>query len=104
MEKPDWTKDDLTIGELYRPAMEITEQAEADLYLARLIEHRARVSALSYAEAEQIERSNLGYFAGYFDLDTMQRVERLFGGIHPVFGSVQGKTLDEVMRGARGTI
>lgn len=39
-------------------------------------------------EAEQIERSNLGYYAGYHLDETRERVERLFRCAHPVFGSI----------------
>jgi len=38
------------------------------------------------AEAERIERSNLGYYAGYYDSETMARVNRLFKTTHPIFG------------------
>jgi hypothetical protein len=30
--------------------------------------------------------SNVGYLSGYYDPDTMARVQRLFGVVHPVFG------------------
>ncbi len=40
-------------------------------------------------EAEYLERMNLGYYAGYFSVETRQRVERLFRAPHPIFGSRQ---------------
>jgi hypothetical protein len=41
----------------------------------------------SRARAEQIERVNLGYYSGYYDHETMKRVERLFLAPHPILGS-----------------
>lgn len=83
----------ITIGDKYGPAMEITDQAEADAYFEKLVEH-----TMSYAKDEQykthegaaaLERSNLGYYAGYYDTETRKRVERLYGCAHPVFGPVE---------------
>ena len=86
----------MTYGEAYRPAMGITEQAEADAYFEVLVadcmEH-----GHTRERAEEIERSNLAYFAGYYDNETRERVERLFKCKHPVFGSIaeNGEPSDE---------
>ncbi|MHC4734647.1 MAG: hypothetical protein ACYTDW_09330 [Planctomycetota bacterium] len=78
---------DLTHRDKYGPAMKITEQADADAYfelcIAQCMSH-----GKSRAEAELIERQNLGYWAGYYDSATRERVERLFRCAHPVFGSI----------------
>ena len=77
--------DKITIGEKYDPAMKITDQAEADAYFEVLVEHMMR-HGHDREEAERIERTNLGYYAGYgFD---RERVERLFNCEHPIFGKV----------------
>ena len=78
-------KKNITIGEKYRPAMEITDQVEADAYFEMCVEHTMRLGK-SRQEAEKIERSNLGYYAGYYDHETMARVNRLFHTQHPIFG------------------
>ncbi len=74
-----------TMGELYKPAMEITDQEEADSYLEDLIEF-----GMSYGqtreEAMSMQKGNLGYFAGYYDNETMSRINRLFRTTHPIFG------------------
>ena len=65
------------------------------------VEHNMRVSNNSYAKAEEIERSNLGYWAGYFDNKTRARVERLFECAHPVFGAIDkvgAPTLEEAFQ------
>lgn len=78
---------DANIGQKYDPAMVIRDQAEADAYFERLVEHTMRVAGVEREEAERIERANLGYYAGYSSHETRLRVESLFRCEHPVFGS-----------------
>lgn len=86
--------DKITIGDKYGPAMQITDPAEALEYYEACVEHTMRVTeqpALKSREAaEKCERENLGYYAGYYDVTTQERVEKLFGAAHPVFGSTKG--------------
>lgn len=77
----------MTIGELYAPAMKVTTQAEADAYFERMVSI-VQEDGKPREEAERIVRSNLGYYAGYYDNATRARVERLFGCAHPIFGSI----------------
>ena len=83
----------ITIGQKYGPAMEITDQEEADRYFGLLVEHTMKHAQdeeyKSREGAENLERQNLGYCAGYYDTETRERVERLFSCAHPVFGSVE---------------
>ncbi len=86
-------KDKITIGKplhyRYGLAMEITTQAEADAYFEELVKHNQSVQPdLPREKAEEIERSNLGYYAGYYGSETRERVERLFRCEHPVFGAI----------------
>jgi hypothetical protein len=81
-----------TIGEIYDPAMEITDPEEAESYFRELVEqgleNRAnRGDPVSWDEMVRIQKSNLGYYSGYYGHETMERVERLFGACHPIFGS-----------------
>jgi len=82
----------ITIGEQYKPAMEITDQAEADTYFELLVAYTmGALAAQNYegnvrARSEQITRQNIGYYAGYYDVETMQRVNKLYNTTHPVFG------------------
>lgn len=39
--------------------------------------------------AEQIAKSNIGYFAGYYDNKVRERVEELYSCSHPVFGPIK---------------
>ena len=83
-----------TNGQKYTFAMEITEQAEADSYFKDLVDHQIRAqrqilgNSLTQEEAEAIERSNLGYYAGYFSPEHRARVEKLFRCAHPIFGAI----------------
>jgi hypothetical protein len=83
----------LTYGECLHPAMSITDEADARQYFAEYVAHikKALVSKPrgDGMTAEQIARSNLGYFAGYYDNETRARVERLFSCAHPIFGGIR---------------
>ena len=90
-----WDNPEITIGDLYRPAMEITNQLEADEYLAHLINRQM----VCYGETAEIgyanELRNLGYFAGYYDREVAVRVQMLFGAAHPIIPS--GASPDEIL-------
>jgi hypothetical protein len=100
MREPDWNNPNLNIGDLYRPAMEITTQEEASRYLYRLVTYviahaeEKDKKGLTFDDHVRIQKSNLGYFAGYFDSRTMERVNRVFNTAHPVFGRT-APTLEE---------
>lgn len=88
-----------TIGELYGPAMTITTQEEADAYFEKLVEGMIEFvkEGMLYVpdfdprncreQAIGVVRQNLGYYAGYYDEETNQRVQRLFRCSHPIFGT-----------------
>ena len=76
---------DITIRDKYGPAMEITDQKEADQYFEDCVEHTMSFGR-TREEAISIEKQNLGYFAGYYNSETMQKVNHLFKTTHPVFG------------------
>lgn len=74
----------------YGPAMEIEDQVEADEYFEKCVLH-SMLFVENREEAEKIERSNLGYYAGYYGEEVRRRVEKLFCCVHPVFGSIEIK-------------
>lgn len=90
----------LTIREKYGPAMEITDRAEAEEYFKACVEHMMDNNPqMSQEEAIKIEKSNLGYFAGYCDQETRERVESLFNAVHPIFGPAEIKrTPEEILK------
>lgn len=80
----------MTIREKYEPAMSITDQQEADAYFEKCVRHTMGLCPiLDRAQAETLERCNLGYYAGYYDSQTRKRVEALFRCVHPIFGSIE---------------
>lgn len=72
-ERPTWWDNQLpqrmAVEEIYGPAMEITDQAEADHYFARLVERLVAYFHKPHDEAADLVRRNLGYYAGYYDSD-----------------------------------
>ena len=81
-------KKKITYRDKYGPAMKITDQKEADAYFKECVEHCMSFGN-SREKAEDIERQNFGYYAGYYDHETRVRVEKLFMCKHPVFGSAE---------------
>ncbi len=87
---------EVTLGDKYGPAMEITDQAKADEYFEKLVDHTEELRVrdgrpVNRESAAAIERINLGYYAGYYDNETRERVERLFKCSHTIFGSIAKK-------------
>lgn len=72
-----------TYKQVLGPAMEIETQEEADAF----VEDRVAWSREHYQsekETREALKRNLGYYAGYFDDETMERVNRLFNTTHPI--------------------
>lgn len=89
--------EEMTIGESYAPAMEITDPEDARQYLEALIERSVRCFDMSEDEARKVQLSNLGYYAGYYSYDVRVRVQQLFNAVHPIFGTTQ-PTADEAFQ------
>ena len=83
MELPDR----MTYGEAYGPAMEVKTPEEAAAYFEALVVRSMRINKVSRAEAERVERSNVGYWTGYYDSETRVRCHELYGFGHPIFGT-----------------
>lgn len=86
-----------TIGELYNPAIELAKKGDtenAKKYFDALVEHSFDFSKaetpdgnISRDEIERIVHSNLGYWAGYHDKGTIEKVHAVYGSSHPIFGN-----------------
>jgi len=76
----------LTYGEVLGPACEIQTQEDADKYLVAVLAYHQRVHGKTEQEARELFLENVGYFSGYYDNETMARVQRLFNTAHPIFG------------------
>jgi len=77
----------ITLDDKYSPAMKIVSEDEAKQYFEVLVWHSME-HGLTREEAEGIEKTNLGYWAGYYSNETRSRVERLFDCEHPYFGKI----------------
>jgi hypothetical protein len=93
-------KDVLTYDETVGPAMLITDQAEADAYLADYLAYTRKWLAVDPhpkgLTAEEIVRINLGYESGYCSMEVQERVEKLFHTKHPIFGKIKEDEKDAV--------
>ena len=69
--------------------MKIETQKEADAYFEDCVQHCMSHFGKNRKEAESIEKTNLGYCAGYYDNEVRERVEKLFRCEHPIFGSIK---------------
>lgn len=93
---------DATIGEKYKPAMDVISEEEAAEYLMECINHTMDIRPeLSMEEARKIELNNIGYCAGYCDAATAKRVMALFHTAHPIFGGSHPTTTEALESGMR---
>ena len=85
---PD-NKETLTYGECLDPTSKITDQADADQYKAAYIAYQKMHMKGDRNDkgltAEDIVNSNIGYWSGYYDSETAERIKRLFKCNHPIF-------------------
>lgn len=86
-------KEILTYGDCLKPAMEITDETDAIQYkkdyIAYIQKSLDKKPDPNSKTAKETVNINLGYFAGYYDDKTRERIERLFNCSHPVFGSIK---------------
>jgi hypothetical protein len=76
-----------TYEETLGPTQYVETEEEAREYFENLVNYIQRVAPdMPREEAERVQRINIGYYSGYFDRETMQRVQRLFKVSHPIFG------------------
>lgn len=97
-------KTQLTYRETLGPAMQITEQADADQYKEAMIQFGMKQDpTVSREQAESVCNQNIGYYSGYYSHEVQERVERLFKCVHPIFGSClkKGSRDDAFIKGVR---
>lgn len=89
----------LTFAECLGPAMGITDPEDAKQYLKGYVTYLNNNSAWTMEESnavlmgnftssEEMAKRSLGYYAGYYDNETRERVEKLFDCEHPMFGKI----------------
>jgi len=60
---------------------------EADAWMRAEIARYLYEFGVPAKEAKQVILGNIGYMAGYFGNETRDRIYRLFGAEHPIFGT-----------------
>jgi hypothetical protein len=81
--------DGLTIGQKYDPIVKLAKTPDkAKAYLEGLILFHEHTYNQSREEAEEIQYSNVGYYAGYMDEQTRHEIYQAFGVAHPIFGRI----------------
>lgn len=90
-------KEGATIGDLYNPAIEIAKEGDtekAKRYFDALVDHCYEMTIterpednVTKDEMVRIVHSNLGYWAGYHEKGTIEKVHAVYGSTHPVFGN-----------------
>jgi hypothetical protein len=103
MKIPKILPKDITIGDAYNPAMEITTQEDADAYFDLLVRSSMKNYGNTKEKAIENEKSNLGYYAGYFDAETRARVYKLFQCQHPIFGLIEPTPEEAFDKGVKST-
>lgn len=106
---PEYKDSPLTYGEILRPAMEITDEEEAGRYFEDMVKYHQHFSPeLTLERVVEIARSNIGYYAGYYNEETRRRVAKLFSAFHPIFGDNFSPTPEEAfaagMAAAKGWV
>ena len=77
-----------TYGDIYGPAMKLTTREGADDWWESAVENLMARWDKSREETEDVVAQNLGYWTGYCDTETAQRVFALFAHrnvSHPIF-------------------
>lgn len=83
-------KETLTVKESLDPAMKITDKKDAEQYFRDLIVYyQNKNPKADITRVIEATKAALGYYAGYFDHETRERVEDLFECAHPFFGSIK---------------
>ena len=78
-----------TMGEIFNTALDIPKTTDSDrcqAFLTSYIEYIMSENNCNIAEAERIAKSNLGYFAGYYNNRVYESINKAYGAVHHVFG------------------
>ena len=78
-----------TMGEIFNTALDVAKTGDGDrcqAFLTSYVEYIVSESNRNVAEAENIAKSNLGYFAGYYSSEVYETINKAYGAVHPVFG------------------
>ena len=77
-----------TMGAVFNKALEIAKYTpiNAKDFLDKYTRHIEHIEGITYGEALDRAKSNLGYFAGYYDSQTCDLIYEVYCTEHPIFG------------------
>lgn len=76
-----------TYGQQFEGALACQSPEQAESWMEKEVIHLVEMHGKSPIEAVKIIKANIGYMAGYYDHETAQKIHRLFGAVHPIFGA-----------------
>lgn len=82
-----------TAGEMFELARTMKDPKERQIFVTEycaviIAEHKKAGKTLTFDDAREVLRANLGYYAGYYGDDVRKEIEEMYGALHPVFGSI----------------
>ena len=77
-----------TIGEVFNEALRLakTDKDEAQDFFYQYVNHISVVNRYSWDKSIEIAKSNLGYFAGYYNQEVCDIIYKTYQCSHPIFG------------------
>ena len=78
-----------TIGEVFDLALKLAKNdpnGEAKDFFHEYVNHISVVNHYSWDKSVECAKSNLGYFAGYYNGETYDIINKVYGAQHPIFG------------------
>lgn len=77
-----------TIGEVFEVALQLAKEntKEAEEFFYQYVQHISSSNNWSWDKSIEVAKSNLGYFAGYYDRKTYDIIHKVYDAQHPIFG------------------
>jgi len=78
-----------TIREVFDEALRLakTDKDEAQDFFYQYVNHISFVNKYSWDKSIEIAKSNLGYFAGYYNQEVCDIIYKTYQCSHPIFGN-----------------
>lgn len=80
-------KTEKTYGEQFKEAMACKTREKAEEWLKNEIKRHVSLYGGTPDEAKSIILSNIGYMAGYYSKEHSEHIHKMFGAVHPIFGT-----------------
>ena len=77
-----------TIGEVFNLALKLAKESpeEAKEFFYEYVNYISTANHYSWDKSIEIAKCNLGYFAGYYDRETYDIINKIYEAQHPIFG------------------